>query len=364
MCSPDHTLTTHSMVCDYFYPQAGGVELHIQHLAQELIKLGHNVIVITHNYGQRRGVRYCTNGLKVYYVPLFVFYRQTTFPTVFAPLGILRNIYLREQIDILHGHAGLSTLANEAIFHAASLGIKTVLTDHSLYGFSETNYVWGQKVLEFNLINLDRTICVSNTCKENMCLRGSFDPYKCSVIPNAVVSKDFAPLPHKPKKDHVTIVVISRLFPNKGADLLCAMIPKICQQHPTVKFIIAGDGPKFIEIQQTVETHRLQDRITLMGAVKHQQVRDVMVQGEIYLHPSLTEAFGTVLVEAASCGLLVVTTRVGGIPEVLPNDMTIYANTSVDSLVKHTLHAIKIIERGELDTSKFHERVEIGRAHV
>ena len=57
------------------------------------------------------------------------------------------------------------------------------------------------------------------------------------------------------------------------------------------------------------EKYFLQERVTLVGAIKHEEVRDVMVQGDIYLHPSLTEAFGTVIVEAASCGLYVVTTQ-------------------------------------------------------
>jgi hypothetical protein len=55
-----------------------------------------------------------------------------------------------------------------------------------------------------------------------------------------------------------------------------------------------------------------------------------MIRGDIYLHPSLTEAFGTVIVEAASCGLYVVATAVGGVPEVLPPHMTIFAKPEED----------------------------------
>jgi len=57
-----------------------------------------------------------------------------------------------------------------------------------------------------------------------------------------------------------------------------------------------------------------------------------MIRGDIYLHPSLTEAFGTVIVEAASCGLYVVATAVGGVPEVLPPHMTIFAKPEEDGL--------------------------------
>jgi phosphatidylinositol glycan class A protein len=56
-----------AMVCDFFYPRLGGVEMHIWSLAQHLIRLGFKVIVITHAYGNRKGVRYMPGPLKVYY---------------------------------------------------------------------------------------------------------------------------------------------------------------------------------------------------------------------------------------------------------------------------------------------------------
>jgi hypothetical protein len=54
-----------SMVSDFFYPLIGGVENHIYQLSQCLIEGNHKVIVVTHAYDDRVGVRYMTNGLKV-----------------------------------------------------------------------------------------------------------------------------------------------------------------------------------------------------------------------------------------------------------------------------------------------------------
>jgi phosphatidylinositol glycan class A protein len=54
------------MVSDFFYPNMGGVEAHIFNLSQCLISRGYKVIVLTHSYGERVGVRYMTNGLKVW----------------------------------------------------------------------------------------------------------------------------------------------------------------------------------------------------------------------------------------------------------------------------------------------------------
>ena len=194
-----------------------------------------------------------------------------------------------------------------------------------------------------------------------------------SAIPNAVVAENFRPrspnreshhrnAPGPPPRlgpnDIITIVVISRLFYNKGTDLLIAALPRILALHPNVRFIIAGSGPKAIDLEQTIERHVLQDRVTLLGPVRHDEVRDVMVQGHIYLHPSLTEAFGTVIVEAASCGLYVVCTRVGGIPEVLPTHMTEFAKPEEDDIVAATGRAIAALRAGKVRTELFHNQVK------
>lgn len=196
--------------------------------------------------------------------------------------------------------------------------------------------------------------------KENTVLRASLDPLMVSVIPNAVVAENFQPGRSKRilgPHDTITIVVISRLFYNKGTDLLIAAIPRILAADPHVRFIVAGSGPQAIDLEQMLERRVLQDRVELLGPVRHEQVRDVMVRGHIYLHPSLTEAFGTVIVEAASCGLYVVCTRVGGIPEVLPPHMTTFAKPEEDDLVAQTCKAIAALRANLIRTEGFHDQV-------
>lgn len=53
------------MASDFFYPNMGGVEEHIFNLSQCLLMKGYKVIVLTHSYQDRVGIRYMTNGLKV-----------------------------------------------------------------------------------------------------------------------------------------------------------------------------------------------------------------------------------------------------------------------------------------------------------
>ena len=92
----------------------------------------------------------------------------------------------------------------------------------------------------------------------------------------------------------VTIVVVSRLAYRKGIDLLIATAPRICALFPNVRFVIGewaiqdepltqlithtyagGDGPKMIDLLQMREKYLLQDRIEMLGPVRHSDVHKV-----------------------------------------------------------------------------------------
>ena len=164
------------MVSDFFYPNMGGVEMHIWCLSQCLIRRGHKVIVVTHAYEGRQGIRVMTNGLKVYYLPLTVVYDQVIFPTLYGFLPLFRNILIRERISIIHGHQSASVLTNECIIYARTMGYHACYTDHSLFGFSDIGSIHINKALEITLSDIDHVICVSNTCRENLSLRASLHP--------------------------------------------------------------------------------------------------------------------------------------------------------------------------------------------
>ena len=224
-------------------------------------------------------------------------------------------------------------------------------------------------------------------------LRSNLPPTSVYVIPNAIVADHFRPPSSRPPTDAssysrscplintysdphthvactVTIVVISRLAYRKGVDLLVATAPRICAAFPNVRFVVGvyfvlpcdfshygitpslfasgGDGPKMVDLLQMRETHFLQDRITLLGPVAHRDVPSVrayyidlilkfklahpqvLQKGSIFLNTSLTEAFGIAILEAACAGLYVVSTRVGGVPEILPEDMISFAAPTAD----------------------------------
>jgi len=352
----DRDRLTVAMVSDFFYPNVGGVESHIFNLSQCLIERGHTVIVVTHSYGDRVGIRYMTGMLKVYYLPIIPFYNKSILPTIFCSLPYLRHIFLTEKVNIVHGHSAFSSLAHEALVVATLLNLSTVFTDHSLFGFSDASAIITNTFLKFSLANTSHTICVSHTGKENTVLRGSVPPDLVSVIPNAVDSAAFRPAEvRRVISDTVVVVLGSRLVYRKGIDLVVNVIPKICRRKfvkkdrsvVRVEFIIAGDGPKRILLEEMIEREGLQEKVEMLGELQLDEVRDkLLVRGDIFLNTSLTEAFCMAIVEAASCGLTVVSTKVGGIPEVLPASLIHLVEPSVTSIEQGIVAAVKEVVQG------------------
>lgn len=362
-----------AMCSDFFYPRLGGVEMHIWSLAQCFLQRGHKVIVLTHAIQDknvkytdgkrpklRSGIRWMTNGLKVYYLPLTSFVENVTYPAIIDFFALFRTICIRERIEIVHGHQATSALMHECLLYAKTMGyMKTVYTDHSLFGFADAASVHLNKALKFTLSTVDHAICVSHTCKANLVLRACLSPEIVSTIPNAVDASKFMPPSNPPDASPgaiITIVVISRLVYRKGMSILVQAIPIVCARTHNVRFLIGGDGPKLIDLEQMRERYQLHDRVELLGAVPHSQVRQILCRGHIFLNSSLTESFCIAILEAASCGLYVVSTCVGGIPEVLPNDMIEFSTEITgEALADAVLRAVP--RASTIDRQVFHERV-------
>ena len=208
------TATKHrvALVCDFFYPRLGGVEMHIWSLAQKLVQKGHKVIIITHGYpgpkldngvkkSRRIGVRYLPGPIKVYYCPLMEMVDGDIFPTFSVSLPLFRHILIREKIEIVHGHQATSVMTLEACMYATTLGLASVYTDHSLFGFEDIASLHLNKVLKIMLATVDASVCVSHACRDNLILRAALDPTAVHVVPNAVEADKFVPNPSQRSKD-------------------------------------------------------------------------------------------------------------------------------------------------------------------
>ena len=63
----------------------------------------------------------------------------------------------------------------------------------------------------------------------------------------------------------------------------------VCDRYPEVRFIIGGDGPKRIDIEEVRERYNIQDKVSMLGIVPHDKVNQVLQRGHIFLNTSLTE---------------------------------------------------------------------------
>lgn len=101
--------------------------------------------------------------IKIYHLPLTTIASSASLPNFLLCLPYFRSIFLRERIEIVHGHGTLSSMAHEALFHGPFFGIRTVFTDHSLFGFDDAVGILTNKLLAAALRNADGVICVSYT---------------------------------------------------------------------------------------------------------------------------------------------------------------------------------------------------------
>ena len=176
-----------ALVCDFFFPRKGGVESHIYYVANDLMRHNHKAIIITHTAGQRKGVRYMGNGVKVYYLP----YPETSlgivYVTFWSMLMDIRHILISEQIDIVHCHACTSIMTIETIMLARLMGRHVIFTDHSLFQFDDLACVMLNGVVKCTFTCVDQSIAVSHILRDNLCLRGRLLPDTINVVPNAIV---------------------------------------------------------------------------------------------------------------------------------------------------------------------------------
>ena len=137
------------------------------------------------------------------------------------------------------------------------------------------------------------------------------------------------------------------------------VIPWICKKYPKVYWIIGGDGRLKPLLKAMIKKCGLENRIELLGYVLHKNVPNVLNRGHIFLNTSITEAFCISALEAASVGLKVVTTNVGGTPEILPMDMLTLAEPNSESLFLNLSKVVTQFLNGEIvDPNEYHLRVK------
>jgi len=106
-----------------------------------------------------------------------------------------------------------------------------------------------------------------------------------------------------------------RFVPQKGHTHLVDAAERLVREYDNIFFVFLGDGPLQMTIMEKIHSLDLTDRFIFCGLLTCHQ--PAVGGADIYVHPAIIEPYGIVLVEAMAAGLPIVTTRVGGIPEVV-----------------------------------------------
>jgi glycosyltransferase involved in cell wall biosynthesis len=113
---------------------------------------------------------------------------------------------------------------------------------------------------------------------------------------------------------------VGRLEEQKGFDVAIEAMAFVVQQVPGARLTIAGEGSERPEISAAIERHGLGDAVRLLG--QRDDVSELMLDADVFVHTARWEGFGLVLLEAMRAALPIVATRAGAIPEVVIDGIT------------------------------------------
>ena len=92
---------------------------------------------------------------------------------------------------------------------------------------------------------------------------------------------------------------------------------QLLEKRPDVRFIFVGDGPLRPDLERQSRTWNIADRVSMAGEIHHNAVPEYMIRADVLCLPSHREGYPNVVLEALACGLPVVATNVGGVPEII-----------------------------------------------
>jgi glycosyltransferase involved in cell wall biosynthesis len=140
-------------------------------------------------------------------------------------------------------------------------------------------------------------------------------PEQVIVLPNAV--RIPAEIPQRLDSNEVFFLFLGRIGERKGAfDLIHAFASIPAEEKSKAKLVIAGDGD-VEKARSLIQTLNLIDYITIFDWVNQEKRDELLAKADVFVLPSYNEGLPMALLEAMSWGLAVITTRVGGIPEVV-----------------------------------------------
>ncbi len=176
-------------------------------------------------------------------------------------------------------------------------------------------------------------------------------PGKIDVIPNGVDPSKYSRFDDASllafrrrfaDDDERIVFHIGRLVHEKGAHTLVEAAPAILTEFPNVRFVIAGRGPMYADLQSLASNLGVSSRFDFVGFISDDDRDRLYRVADVAVFPSLYEPFGIVALEAMAAGVPVITSNTGGLAEVVDDHGTglMHEPGNVSSLawaVGHTL---------------------------
>ncbi len=311
-----------AIIINLFPPKwLAGTEIATYHLAEHLAKRSHEIHVITS----------LDEGLSDFEKENGFYVHRIIWPKI-PIIGIL-TFWVRIFLKI-------RTLKPE-IVHAQdlSMGIPAWLIKKIL---KIPYIVWGRGsdvYLPYRFIRITTKTILQNALAvlaltENMRikLKKKYDT-EIHVIPNGIDLEDYFKVSLTSKKvtNGKNILFVGSLYPVKGVYYLIKAMKKILEKVPDARLILVGDGKERKGLETLSTQLGISNHVTFIGKIPHEEVQTFFKEADVFVLPSLSEGFPNVILEAMACGLPIVATRVGGVPDILTDGTNGYLVEAKDT---------------------------------
>ena len=207
-----------------------------------------------------------------------------------------------------------------------------------IYGIPYINTIHGEEVhlskryhllfaLRWLVNNSSKTI-TNSTATRKFCLEAGLDGDKIEVIPFGVDTDFFRPLDVYKDETIFQILSVGYLIERKGFEYLIRAMPLVLEKHKQARLKIVGSGPLESKLKELIYELDLGDEVEIVNNVSDEELLMIYNSSDLFVLPSIvdsqgnTEGLGVVLLEAMACGLPVIGSDVGGIPDIIEDNKT------------------------------------------
>ncbi|WP_162463008.1 glycosyltransferase [Paenibacillus psychroresistens] len=172
---------------------------------------------------------------------------------------------------------------------------------------------------------------------------------KIKIMYSGINLQKFSYKRRENKTNHISLISVGRLHRKKGLNYLIKAFKKVHDQHPSSRLVIVGDGDQRRMLKRLIASLKLKKSVKLKGLIAHGQLTELLHRADIFCLPSITtkdgnhEGIPNSIKEAMATGLPVVSTKHGGIPELVTNgrDGLLVPERNVKSLANKIKQLIK-----------------------